>query len=163
MSVFASISIGWAITISHLKSCSSPWRVSFIILISFLSFCTLQPDKSLKNTHFNPAQNSSMVSHWCRSNDKKNPSLNHIKPPPIVPVLSLLLFLFFAIVLDFFKINFYWSIVDLQCRVSFCFVAKWISYIYVCVYTHTHITTVFRFFSHIGHYRVLSKVPCAVQ
>ena len=30
-----------------------------------------------------------------------------------------------------FKIDFYWSIVDLQCRVSFCCTAKWISY-YCC-------------------------------
>ena len=28
-----------------------------------------------------------------------------------------------------FKINFYWSIVDLQCCVSLCSIAKWISYI----------------------------------
>ena len=27
---------------------------------------------------------------------------------------------------------------------------------------HTHISTLFRCFSHIGHYRVLSRVPCAM-
>ena len=26
-----------------------------------------------------------------------------------------------------------------------------------------HISTLFRFFSHIGHYRILSRVPCAIQ
>jgi len=33
-------------------------------------------------------------------------------------------------------------------------------------HTHTHIyiyTLFFRFFSHIGHYRVLTGVPCAIQ
>ena len=28
---------------------------------------------------------------------------------------------------------------------------------------HIHISLFFRFFSHIGHYRVLSRVPCAIQ
>ena len=48
-------------------------------------------------------------------------------------------------------LNFYWSLADLQCHK-----AKWIHY------THTHIHF-FRFFSHIGHYRELSRVPWAVQ
>ena len=51
------------------------------------------------------------------------------------------------------KFFFYWSIVDLQYCVSFCYTAKWISYTYI------HF---FRFFSHIVHYRVLSWVPCAI-
>ena len=51
-----------------------------------------------------------------------------------------------------------WSIVDLQCCVNFFFyTAKWISYI------HTYIYFFKKLFSHIGHYRVLSRVPCAVQ
>ena len=28
---------------------------------------------------------------------------------------------------------------------------------------HIHISSLFRFFSHIGHYRVLSRVPCTIQ
>ena len=32
---------------------------------------------------------------------------------------------------------FYWNIVDLQCGVNFCCMAKWFSYTYI--YTHTHI------------------------
>ena len=47
--------------------------------------------------------------------------------------------------------------VDLQCCVSFRCTAKWISY--TCIY----IPLFFRFFSHIGHYRVLSRVPCAIR
>ena len=36
-------------------------------------------------------------------------------------------------------------------------------YIYVCVCVCVCIHTLFfRFFSHIGHYRVLSRVPCTV-
>ena len=31
-------------------------------------------------------------------------------------------------------ILFYWSIVDLQCCVNFCYIAKWSSYIYIYVY-----------------------------
>ena len=39
--------------------------------------------------------------------------------------------------------------------ISFCCAAKWISY--------TDIYPLFlRFFSHVGHYRVLSRVPCAI-
>ena len=58
----------------------------------------------------------------------------------------------------FFK-NSCWSIVDLQCCVSFCRAAKWISYTYAYV---AYIYSFSRVFSHIGHYRVLSRVPCAI-
>ena len=54
----------------------------------------------------------------------------------------------------FFKINFYWSIVSLQCCVSFYCTAKWISSI---------ISPPFWTSSHSGHRRALSRVPYAVQ
>ena len=55
----------------------------------------------------------------------------------------------------FFKINFYWSVVDLLC-VSFCCTAKWISlFIYIS-------PLFFRFFFHMGHSSVLSSFPCAI-
>ena len=57
----------------------------------------------------------------------------------------------------FFNYIFYWSIVDLQCCVSFRCTAKWISY------TYTYIHSFYRLFSRIDHYRVLSRVPCAIQ
>ena len=56
-----------------------------------------------------------------------------------------------------FCFNFNWRIVDLQCYVSFRLTAKSISYTYI------NIPFFFRFFSLIGHYRVLSRVPCAIQ
>ena len=43
--------------------------------------------------------------------------------------------------------EFYWSIVDLQCCISFKCIAKWFSY----TYTYIH-----SFFPHIGYYRLLS-------
>ena len=49
-----------------------------------------------------------------------------------------------------------WSIVDIQCSVSFRCIAKLISY------TH-NIVTLFRLFSHIGYYRILHRVPCAIK
>ena len=52
---------------------------------------------------------------------------------------------------EFIK-HFYWSIVDVQCYVNFCCTAEWYSY-----------PLFFRLFSHIGHYRVLSRVPCTTQ
>ena len=50
----------------------------------------------------------------------------------------------------------YWSRVNLQYCVSFQYTAKWFSYIYISPFF-------FRFFSHIGHYRVFSRFPCARQ
>ena len=59
----------------------------------------------------------------------------------------------------FFLFFFNWSIVDLECSISFG-VQQSESVI------HIHVSTFFfflRYFSHIGYYRVLSGVPCAVQ
>ena len=35
----------------------------------------------------------------------------------------------------YFLIIFYWSIVDLQCCISFCYTAKWISYTYTYIHS----------------------------
>ena len=51
-------------------------------------------------------------------------------------------FFFFLILLN---------IVDLQCHVNFCRIAKWFSY----TYTHSH--------SHVNYHRISGRVPCAVE
>ena len=51
---------------------------------------------------------------------------------------------------SFFFFN--WSIVDLQCWVSFRCTSKWSRYLFF-----------FRFFALIGYYKILSIVPCAIQ
>ena len=56
-----------------------------------------------------------------------------------------------------FKKKSYWSMVDSQCCVSLRYTAKWTSsspHIYIHIYPFF-----FRFFSHIGHLRILSRVP----
>ena len=52
-------------------------------------------------------------------------------------------------------IYFYWSIVDLQCCVSFRCTAKWFSFIYIYILFS-------RFFSIIGYNKILNIVPCAM-
>ena len=59
-------------------------------------------------------------------------SLSNLWPTPWFTHTSWLiptLFVLFFSDLNFF---FYWSIVALQCHVSFCCIAKWISYMYAC-------------------------------
>ena len=59
----------------------------------------------------------------------------------------------------FFNLIFilYWSIVDLQCRVSFQVYSKVIQlYMYIYPFFYT-------FVLHIGYYRILSRVPYAMQ
>ena len=59
---------------------------------------------------------------------------------------------YFMYIYIYTYIIFYWSVVDLQCHASFCYTIKRISY-----------PLFLRFFSHIGHYRALSRVPCVIQ
>ena len=53
-----------------------------------------------------------------------------------------------------------WSIIDLQCCVSFRCTAQQFSYTHI--YTYTYMYLFFRFFSLIGCYKILSIVPCAI-
>ena len=48
------------------------------------------------------------------------------------------------------RVFFYWSIVDLQCHVSFRCTAKWFIYIYVYIYIY--------FFQILFHYRLLQDI-----
>ena len=57
---------------------------------------------------------------------------------------------------------FYWSLVDLQCCVSFRCTANCHLHIYVYIFILLYILF-FRLFSLIGYYKVLSTVPCGVQ
>ena len=61
-------------------------------------------------------------------------------------------FIIFKLILIFIL---YWRIVDLQCYVSFrCKASDSV--------VHIHTSLTFRFFSQIGYYRVLSRVPWAI-
>ena len=73
-------------------------------------------------------------------------------------VFSIKKYVFFSISIFFsFLKNVYWSIVDLQCCITFCCRAKWISYTYLYIYSFIDN------FSHVLHYRVLGRVPCSIQ
>ena len=69
--------------------------------------------------------------------------------------LSISQLLTYAGVCYFF--SFCWSLVDLQCCVSFRCIAKWVSYTYIYSFFF------FKILIHISHYRAFSRVPCAIQ
>ena len=76
---------------------------------------------------------------------------------PILTFVQLLSFLMDFLIhlsLSFFSKIPHWSIVDLQCCVSFRGRAK--SFCYTCAYIHSYLL---RVSSHIGHYRVSNRVP----
>jgi len=74
------------------------------------------------------------ASHSCRSAE-------------IMPVVSSFILFYFT---------FYQIIVDLQCCVCFRYTANW----FLCIYIYIHF---FRFFSHIGYNKILSRISCAIQ
>ena len=68
--------------------------------------------------------------------------------------LSISQLLTYAGVCYFF--SFCWSLIDLQCCVSFRCIAKWVSYTYIYFFF-------FKILIHTSHYRAFSRVPCAIQ
>ena len=59
----------------------------------------------------------------------------------------------------FFKINFYKVVLLFAVQQSESVVC-----VCVCIYIYIYISPLFfGFFSHTGHYKVLSRVPCAIQ
>ena len=89
---------------------------------------------------------------WCGSYYLRILQIRRKGPERASKVLEVTL----LIVVEFWTLfNFYWYVVGLQCCVNFRCTEKWIS----DTYSHCF----FRFFSHIGRYRVLSIVSSATQ
>ena len=53
---------------------------------------------------------------------------------------------------------FYWSIINLQCCISFKYTPKWFSYLYA-LYIYIFF---FKFFSIVGYYKILNIVSCII-
>ena len=53
--------------------------------------------------------------------------------------------------------NIFTFIVDLQCCIFFKYTTK----LFSCIYTNAHFFS--RFFSHVGHYGAVNRIPCAIQ
>ena len=93
-------------------------------------------------------------------------SLSPSLPPPLLPTpKQILLTILVQATIISFLVN--CSIVDLQCYVSFRCTRKWFThiYIYICLYvyiSYAHMY-IFRFFSLIDYYKILSIVPCGTQ
>ena len=80
-----------------------------------------------------------------------------LEPPPTIPALWVITEdqAELPVLCSSFRLFFilYWSMFDLQCCIHFRCTAKSFS-----LYLFS-----FRFFSHIGYYGALSRVPCAIQ
>ena len=71
------------------------------------------------------------------------------------------LILFYYVCSTFYKFLFYIvNIVDLQCCVGFRRIAKSFRYMYIFLHIYPFF---FRFFSNIGYYRILNRLPCGIQ
>ena len=89
------------------------------VIISFLPDSSFVPFWSILNSGTTTTFTKTQI--WQGSSQLiKNPS----RPGPMSIFLSF-----------FFLKNFYWSIVDLQCCVSFRYTAKWISYTYTYIHS----------------------------
>ena len=118
------------------------------------SYVLINLSRSLKY-HFSPVprnQNRHCLSpEQMQQVPRKSVRFSHLYPRSLCLVQQPVRCFFF------FLINFCWSVVGLQCCVSFCCIAKWINF------TYTYILSFLRFYFHIGHYRVLSRDSCAIQ
>ena len=126
---------------------SAPWRS--LPLIKTAPILPVRPQTQTPNPVLAPHLTSLLWEHICSFIMRWSEAKKFISQPTPWK---------YTRTIPFFKILFLcWHIVDWQGRVHFRYTAKWFSYTYIYIFFFF-----FRFFSLIGHYKILSRVPCAI-
>ena len=126
----------WRCFIFAFPSSFISWNISIAICTInefFLTLRCISSKKGIINVLFTPLICQLKIAYWFSSYHLKMNRAFKKYPYKHMDQNQLHVYLSWCLDRLFFIINFYWTIVDLQCCISFCCAAKWISYTYAYI------------------------------